>query len=687
MSKKEMRTNVAVKTLTALFVGALLLGANFSTATVHAQGNPPVLTSFSPTTDTNGAPVTIRGENLLNVTSVKFNGVEASFTEFSNTRLFAVVPDDAETGPITVTTLGGTTTSADVFTVINVNAPGITGLSPLEGKPGTSVQIDGTNLVTATSVKFNGVDAAFVVNAGVLFATVPTQATSGPITVVTPEGTAASADSFTVLKSETAPVISDFKPKSGEAGATIQVSGQNLSAVTAVTFNGVPASFRLFAGILIATVPANATTGLIAVSSPSGTDTSGAVFTVIVQPPPAITGFNPSSGPPGTSVTIEGNNFVNVTAVRFGGVNASFQVFGASLLATVPANAATGPVTVATATGSVTTTSIFTVTEVPKPVISGFDPASGEPGAQIQVQGSNLADATSVRFNGLEAQFNVLAGSLLATVPTNAASGPISITTPAGTATSANSFTVLEPSTVTSISGFSPTSGPVGTTVEIRGTNFNNVTAVKFNGTDAVFTNVFEGLISAIVPTNATTGPIAIFSAASTNVTATPFTVTEPEPEVLPIVSSFSPANGVAGASVQIRGSTFVDVIAVRFNGIEATFTVRSEVEITATVPPGAVTGPITVTTAAGTAASATSFEITSGPVTPPTISVRKVAPGQLEISWPDAAKDFVLQENGNVGNASAWSTIQAPAVHSEGTFRSTVTVGVGPRFYRLFHP
>jgi hypothetical protein len=35
-------------------------------------------------------------------------------------------------------------------------------------------------------------------------------------------------------------------------------------------------------------------------------------------------------------VTIEGNNFVDVTAVRFAGVNASFSVFGDSVIATVP---------------------------------------------------------------------------------------------------------------------------------------------------------------------------------------------------------------------------------------------------------------------------------------------------------------------------------------------------------------
>jgi hypothetical protein len=89
------------------------------------------------------------------------------------------------------------------------------------------VQIDGTNLVTATAVRFNGVPAVFTVNAGVLFATVPANAATGPIAVITPEGTATSADSFTVLKSADAPAIADFKPKTGDPGAIVQISGSN----------------------------------------------------------------------------------------------------------------------------------------------------------------------------------------------------------------------------------------------------------------------------------------------------------------------------------------------------------------------------------------------------------------------------------------------------------------------------
>src|SRR5262245_27166228 len=101
----------------SLFVGALLASASPWDLTVRAQGLAPVISSFSPLSDTNGAPVTIRGDNLVNVTKVTFNGFDASFTEFSPTRLFVTVPANASTGPIAVRTTAGETISAEPFTV------------------------------------------------------------------------------------------------------------------------------------------------------------------------------------------------------------------------------------------------------------------------------------------------------------------------------------------------------------------------------------------------------------------------------------------------------------------------------------------------------------------------------------------------------------------------------------------
>ena len=77
------------------------------------------------------------------------------------------------------------------------------------------------------------------------------------------------------------------------------------------------------------------------------------------------------------------------------------------------------------------------------------------------------------------------------------------------------------------MTSFTPTSGPVGTSVTITGTNFTGVASVKFNGTAATSYTVNSTVkITATVPTGATTGQIAVTTAAGTGTSAGSFTVT-----------------------------------------------------------------------------------------------------------------------------------------------------------------
>jgi len=80
-----------------------------------------------------------------------------------------------------------------------VVGPAITSFSPTSGPAGTAVTIAGTILAGATEVRFNGAAGTIVSNSDTqIVVTVPTGATTGPITVVTPNGQATSASPFTV---------------------------------------------------------------------------------------------------------------------------------------------------------------------------------------------------------------------------------------------------------------------------------------------------------------------------------------------------------------------------------------------------------------------------------------------------------------------------------------------------------
>jgi PKD repeat protein len=167
------------------------------------------------------------------------------------------------------------------------------------------------------------------------------------------------------------------------------------------------------------------------------------------------------------------------------------------------------------------------------------------------------------------------------------------------------------------ITSFTPTSGPFGTLVTITGANFTGATSVKFNGTaDLSFVVNSSTEITAHVPPGAFTAPISVTTPDGTAVSSLWFTVTPP----VPVITSFTPTSGPVGTLVTITGANFTGFTSsVKFNGTaDPSFVVNSSTDITAHVPAGATTGPISVTTQHGTAISSSSFTVTPPPPPPP---------------------------------------------------------------------
>ena len=95
-----------------------------------------------------------------------------------------------------------------------------------------------------------------------------------------------------------------------------------------------------------------------------------------------------------------------------------------------------------------------------------------------------------------------------------------------------------------------------------------------------------------------------------------PQTTPPPQP---PTIASFAPASGPVGTRVAITGTNLAATTGVTFGGTQAGFTVTSASEVSATVPVGAFTGAISVTTLGGTATSSSPFTvIASSPPLPP---------------------------------------------------------------------
>jgi YD repeat-containing protein len=128
----------------------------------------------------------------------------------------------------------------------------------------------------------------------------------------------------------------------------------------------------------------------------------------------------------------------------------------------------------------------------------------------------------------------------------------ITATHPDGPTGSTTLTVTLPPPTLTS---FSPSSGKVGTSVTLTGTNFAAVTSVRFNGVSAPgFTVNSLSSIMVPVPPGATTGPLAVATAAGTATSSGSFIVL-PTQDVTLVVEPPT-ITAIAGTSVSLKVST-----------------------------------------------------------------------------------------------------------------------------------
>jgi hypothetical protein len=316
------------------------------------------------------------------------------------------------------------------------------------------------------------------------------------------------------------PTIASFSPSGGAAGTQVQIFGTNLNGVQNVLFsNNVGAAFAPISSTQVnATVPGLAVTGPITVIASAGTVVSGGTFVVSSQPQaPQVTGFTPTSGGAGTSVRIQGVNLggafdVGLGTPAFGFMSIGFTPFDATRIdALIPNGVPSGFFRVSTPAGTATSANAFNVTTPTLPEIGGFNPAQGPPGTRVEIIGSNLGGATSVTFGGAFASFEPPQPTrIFATVPPNAMTGQIRVTTPNGTATSFASFAVTSAGGGPVITDFQPRMGSAGFSVTIAGANLGGTTDVTFNGVHAQIGIITPSFVQVFVPTAATTGLIRL---------------------------------------------------------------------------------------------------------------------------------------------------------------------------------
>lgn len=639
-----------------------------------AAGAAPTISGFNPTSGPVGTSVVISGANFIGATAVRFNGVSAgTYTVNNAAQITATAPGGATTGPISVTSANGTATSAASFTVTaggpaNDNFGSAQSMSGLTGSasggnagatkeaaepnhaanaggksiwfawtaPGSgSVTVDtlGSNFDTLLAVYTGNSVGALTAVASNDDTTTNNQsrvsftAVAGTVYRIAVDGFNGASGNVVLnwASSSSMPSISGFAPPSGLVGTVVLISGANFTGATAVRFNGVSAPGYTVNNALqiTATVPAGATTGPISVTTPGGTATSAGNFTVT-----SGTSDNFANGQVISGATGSVNGNTTAATKEAGEPNHAGNAGGKSIwyFWTAPAS---GPATIDTLGSSYDTLlGVYTGNAVGAlaAVVSNNDtPTNQQSAASFTAVAGTVYRIAVDGFNG--ASGNVVLNWRLNLGNDNFANGQgIS-----GTAGSANGVTTgatkeaREPNHGGNTGGksiwyfwTSPSSGTV--TLDTVGSGFDTLLGV--------YTGNAVGALSLIVGNDDIFGGSTVESQVSfTAVAGTVYRIAVDGyggasgnvvlnwalNPVSPSITGFAPGSGPVGASVVISGTNISGAIAVRFNGLNATFTVNTALQITTTVPAGATTGPISVTTPGGVATSAGTFTVTSG--------------------------------------------------------------------------
>jgi IPT/TIG domain len=305
---------------------------------------------------------------------------------------------------------------------------------------------------------------------------------------------------------------------------------------------------------------------------------------------PLISRIDPRRGPEagGTEVTITGQNFTNVSAVRFGAVSAaSFAVDSPTRIraAAPPGRAGAVGVTVANAVGvSATWMSFFYLAP---PVVEAVEPSFGPTGGgtRVRILGRDLGGVIAVKFGATPAASFFVAGRdeiTAVTPPGQAGRVTVTVSTPFDTSRSRAEFTYVSPETVI---GFDELSTGGRGELNTRVTGQYASQGVKFNDLSAIdYAKGFGPL-----PGFARSGSIGLEGCIGVELCTVPLRGTFSSPRRL--VRVWVGISGPIGQAVQVRltaltgGGSVVGTASATFPANSAATPIRTPLEVTIGTP------------------------------------------------------------------------------------------------------
>lgn len=368
----------------------------------------PTIASFSPNAGDWGTVVQLEGNHLNEVQTILLDGISTSFELINAQKISLSIPLYATSGPITlINYYQDTILSITDFNVLPPQPPIIDYFSPQIGVIGDSLFIYGQNLLSTQAIRINGTTTLVIpVNDTLSKAFIP-NTTSGPIHLINLAGETTSSSDLEIVPTY------EFDRGAISLCDAIhrKLANQDLSSYTSKTevLRPTTPNSRLKYEILSLRLRGSLSSERSRLSIYNGPDAEGkllwtgygddATLTTVYSAHPTgaltivhelensygstipsrwearvscylpepirIDSLSNYTGYPGEIITIYGHDFFGIETVKFNGTNASFEHLEKDIiLATVPLQVTTGPITVhSTIDGQVTSAEDFEIKE------------------------------------------------------------------------------------------------------------------------------------------------------------------------------------------------------------------------------------------------------------------------------------------------------------------------------------
>lgn len=317
---------------------------------------------------------------------------------------------------------------------------------------------------------------------------------------------------------------------------------------------------------------------------------------------PVMERVRPAAGPPGSQVQLIGRHFGHRSQVFLG--DTELRVVDRRpnrWTLEIPPGARSGPILLRTRRGTYSGPRFRVTAARPAPQVSGVEPNAAPPGSEVTLVGANFSTRLSdnaVRLDGERVVVRSATPSeLRVLLPADARSGTFEVRVDgAPSAAESPRFEVTVGLAVTAIE---PPRAPARSAVVLRGTGFSprrRDNRVTLGGRRVPVLRASPTELHVRVPPHAASGTFEVTVRGGGTTTSPRFVVAEPV-----VIRDFSPRSGPPRTEVTIQGSGFgrdIRQVDVKIGDHPVRVRVVTSTTIRVRVPPGASTGPFTVSIA-----------------------------------------------------------------------------------------